>query len=127
MSERWLASLLAVASLTVGPRPASAAELLLVHPSACTIGEELSVRTERALGRPLTSLNALRFTIYIVHDHGSRAARLELERRGQPSLLRSFRATSCEKLTSTLTLALLLALAPDSRPSSSAFASSSRE
>jgi hypothetical protein len=127
MMARWLASLLAVGSLGVGLRPAGAAELLLVHPAPCAIGGELSARTERALGRPLSSLAGVRFTIYIVHDHGSVAARLESERRGAPSQLRAFRAPSCEKLTSTLALAVVLALATDAPPSSPVWASWSRE
>jgi hypothetical protein len=98
--------------------PAGAAELLLAHPSACTIGDELSSRTERALGRPLAAAAALRCTIHIVHDQGAFAARLELERQGQPSQLRSFHAPSCDKLRDRLTLALVLAIVASGRTSS---------
>jgi hypothetical protein len=98
--------------------PASATELLLAQPSACPIGDELWSRSEETLGRPLSSVADLRCTLHIVHDQGWFAARLELERRGRPSQLRSFRAPTCERLTETLTLAVVLAIGANASTSS---------
>lgn len=106
------ASLLAL----VATRPAVAAELRYVQPSACASAAALSARTERALGKPLAEAGALRCTLHIVHDQGALAARLELDEPGRPSRLRSFRAANCERLTETLALAIVLAIGGASEP-----------
>jgi len=90
--------------------PARGAELSLGRPSACAIGDELSFRAARALGRPLSEAGPARCTVHIVHDQGSLSARLEIESPGRPARLRSFRAPTCDELTDTLALAVVLAL-----------------
>jgi hypothetical protein len=104
--------LLGVAVL-VASSPSRAAELWIAAPSACPIGDELSFRTERALGKPLESAAAVRCTVHIVRDGAAFAARLEVEVLGspQPSRARSLSAPSCEKLTETLAFAVSLAIA----------------
>jgi hypothetical protein len=116
MTKRLWTTMMAL-GLWVAGAPASATELLLAQPSACAIGDELWSRSEQTLGRPLTSVADLRCTVHIVHDQGWFAARLELERRGRPSQMRSFRAPSCERLTETLTLAVVLSIGASSSAS----------
>lgn len=87
-----------------------AAELLLAQPSPCAVGEELSFRAERALGRPLAAAADVRCTIRMARAPGAFTARLELARGDGPPQLRSFSAPSCEALTDTLALAVVLAL-----------------
>jgi hypothetical protein len=93
--------------------PAPAAELLIAAPSACTIGDELSHRAERALGQPLESAADVRCTVHITRDGEQYAARLEVQglASAQPSRLRSFSAPNCDMLTDTLALAVSLAIA----------------
>jgi hypothetical protein len=110
-------------ALLVAASPSRAAELWIAAPSACSIGDELSFRTERALGKPLESAAAVGCTVHIVRDGAEFAARLEVKVLGssQPSRARSLRASSCENLTETLALAISLAIAsntaePDPAP-----------
>jgi hypothetical protein len=93
--------------------PAPAAELLIAAPSACTIGDELSHRAERALGQPLESAADVRCTVHITRDGERYAARLEVQGLASagPARLRSFSAPSCDMLTDTLALAVSLAIA----------------
>jgi hypothetical protein len=100
-------------AVLVASSPSRAAELWIAAPSACPIGDELSFRTERALGKPLKSAAAVRCTVHIVRDGADFAARLEVQVLGspQPSRARSLSASSCEKLTETLAFAVSLAIA----------------
>jgi hypothetical protein len=104
--------LLGIAVL-VASSPSRAAELWIAAPSACPIGDELSFRSERALGQPLESAAAVRCTVHIGRDGAEYAARLEVQVLGspQPSRTRSLRASSCDNLTETLALAISLAIA----------------
>jgi hypothetical protein len=115
--QRGVRSGAQVALLTlVATAPALAAELLIVQPSACANADALTLRTERALGKPLAAAAELRCTVHIVHDQGALAARLELDAQGQRSRVRSFRAPNCERLTETLALAIVLAIGGSSEP-----------
>jgi hypothetical protein len=105
---RW-AGFCGLAALLAAPAVA-AAEIAIARPALCSLGHELSSRVERALGQPLASTPELRLSVLVVHEQGSLAARLELASPGQPSRLRSFRAPTCEKLTDTLALAVVLAV-----------------
>jgi hypothetical protein len=100
-------------AVLVASSPSRAAELWIATPSACPIGDELSFRTERALGKPLETAAAVRCTVQIVRDGAEFVARLEVQMLGsaQPSRARSLSAPSCEKLTETLALAVSLAIA----------------
>jgi hypothetical protein len=91
---------------------ASGAELLLAQPSACAIGDEVSFRAERALGRRLASAADVRCTIRIERERDAFAARLELASADASAATheRRFRAASCEQLTDTLALAVVLAV-----------------
>jgi len=101
-----------------GAPGARAAELFLAQPSPCAIGEELSFRAERALGRPLAAAADVRCTIRMARAAGAFTARLELARGDGPAQLRSFSAPSCEALTDTLALAVVLALGGGTEASS---------
>jgi hypothetical protein len=103
---------LGVVALLGRVEPAAAAELSVVAPRACAIGEEISFRAERALGQPLKSAANVRCSIHIAHASGVYAARLELDTPGssRPPRLRSFRAPTCAKLTDLLALAVVLAV-----------------
>jgi hypothetical protein len=92
--------------------PVSAAELSIATPAACSVADELTFRTERALGQPIAAAAAVRCTIHIARSSGMYAARMEVESigSGRPSRLRSFSAPTCEKLTETLALAVVLAI-----------------
>jgi hypothetical protein len=105
----WVFGALAVLA-RVGP--AAAAELSVVAPKACAIGDEISFRAERALGQPLKSAANVRCSVHIVHASGVYAARLELDAPGasRPPRLRSFTAPTCAKLTDVLALAVVLAV-----------------
>jgi hypothetical protein len=91
---------------------ANAAELSIATPAACSVAEELTFRTERALGQPIALAAPVRCTIHIARSSGMYAARMEVESigSGRPSRLRSFSAPTCEKLTETLALAVVLAI-----------------
>jgi hypothetical protein len=91
---------------------AHAAELSISAPTACSIGEELTFRVERALGQPLESAAPVRCTIHIARSSGMYGARMEVESigSGRPSRLRSFSGPTCAKLTETLALAVVLAI-----------------
>jgi hypothetical protein len=103
--------LLGVAVLVVSS-PSRAAELWIAAPSACPVGDELSFRTERALGKPLESAAPVRCSVHIARDGAEFVARLEVEVLGsaEPSRSRSLSAPSCDKLTETLALAVSLAI-----------------
>lgn len=106
----WLSAACCLAALGVSS-PARGAELLLAQPSVCAIGDELSFRVERALGRPVAAAGPARCTLQVARENaGSFSARLEIESPGQAARLRSFHAPSCEKLADTLALAIVLAL-----------------
>jgi hypothetical protein len=103
-----------VGALAVWARvgPAAAADVSVVAPRACAIGDELSFRAEQALGQPLKSAANVRCSIHIAHAPGVYAARLELDWPGssRPSRLRAFRAPTCAKLADLLALAVVLAV-----------------
>jgi hypothetical protein len=101
-----------VATQWLAPTKATAAELSIATPAACAVADELRFRTERALGQPIESAAAVRCTVHIARSAGGYAARMEVESlgSGKPSRLRSFTAPTCEKLTETLALAVLLAI-----------------
>lgn len=107
----WCAGLSLLATL-VSPSSGAAAELSIATPAACAVADELTFRTERALGQPIESAAAVRCTIHIARSAGMYAARMEVESigSGRPSRFRSFLAPTCEKLTETLALAVVLAI-----------------
>jgi hypothetical protein len=102
----------------VAPSTARGAELLLAQPAACAIGDELAFRVELALGQPLATAADVRCTIHIERQGPEFAARLELGAPGARE--RSFRAPTCEKLTETLALAVVLAVGEASHGASGA-------
>jgi hypothetical protein len=101
-----------VVAQLLGSASAAAAELSIATPAACAVADELTFRTERALGQPIESAAAVRCTIHIARSAGMYAARMEVESigSGRPSRLRSFLAPTCAKLTETLALAVVLAI-----------------
>lgn len=104
---------LALAGLALfGAHTASAAELVLAQPSACDISEELSFRAERALEQPLATAADVRCTVYIEQDAQGFRARLELSspESSDAPRQRFFKAPTCEKLTDTLAVAIVLAI-----------------
>jgi hypothetical protein len=107
----WCVGLWVVVQL-LGSASAAAAELSIATPAACAVADELTFRTERALGQPIESAAAVRCTIHIARSAGLYAARMEVETigSGRPSRLRSFLAPTCAKLTETLALAVVLAI-----------------
>lgn len=111
MFGRWCLGLWVVAQL-LAPTNARAAELSIATPAACAVADELRFRTERALGQPIESAAAVRCTVHIARSAGMYAARMEVESvgSGRPSRFRSFIAPTCEKLTETLALAVVLAI-----------------
>lgn len=99
----------AVAALCV-TSPARGTEVILAEPSACAIGEELAFRAQRALGRPLSEAGASRCTVHVARDGDALSALLEFAGPRQAPRSRSFHAPTCEELTDTLALAVVLAI-----------------
>lgn len=108
---RWCSGLSGLV-LWLGTSVAAAAELSIALPSACAIGDELSFRAERALGKPLGEAAPVRCTLHITRSTGAYAAQLEVAAIGSagPARQRTFRAPTCEQLTETLAVAVVLAI-----------------
>jgi hypothetical protein len=94
---------------------AGAAELALNEPAACITAEELSFRVERALGRPLADAEAMQLSVHLRAEPGGFGAQLEVVRTGERGE-RALHAPSCEKLSESLVLAIVVAIGAEEQP-----------
>jgi hypothetical protein len=91
--------------------PAAAAELVLTEPAPCITADELAFRVERLLGQPLSRVEAMQLSVRIEPDRDGYAARFEVSRPGDVERgQRSLRAASCEELSESLALAIVVAI-----------------
>src|SRR5687768_15458421 len=99
------------AGLASAPGVASAAELVLNDPAACTSLDELSHRVSRALGQPLEHADGRRFAVDIHRDARGFHARLVTAGSRSPGApaLRQLNAASCDGIVDALALAIALA------------------
>jgi len=89
--------------------------LTLNEPALCISAEELSFRVERALGKPLQAAEAVEIAVDVREQGAGFAAQLNVARAGERGV-RSLRAPSCERLTESLVLAIVVAIGSEEPP-----------
>jgi hypothetical protein len=116
-----------MAALGWQAQPASAAELLLDDSASCTSADELSFRVQRLLGRPLAEVHGMLLSVRIESTREGYDARLDVARLGANAGTRSLDATTCEELSESLALAIVVAIGTVPEPAEVAPASTAFE
>jgi hypothetical protein len=111
----------AAATLGLWPHAAAAAELMLDAAAPCMTGEELAFRVERLLGQPLANVEAMQLSVRIEPTPEGFGARLDVKRPGAgDGGTRALRAASCDDLSESLALAIVVAIGAVTEPAAPA-------
>jgi hypothetical protein len=92
-----------------------AAELVLNEPAACITADELSFRVERALGMPLGGAEAVQLSVHVQAEPSGFGAQLGVVRAGVRGE-RALHAPSCEELSESLVVAIVVAIGAEESP-----------